>query len=272
MSWRRPGMAGWSTSATPISRAAFEVAADAAEPGEVVLLAPACASFDQYTDYAERGDHFRSPRGGTVVKALRLAALGPRRRSGAPPVEHSLLLTATLCLVALGVVMVFSASSTTSLLGEAGDGAYYLKRTVLFGVFGLIAMRILAIRGVGVDLSPDAVDHGRLDRAPGARPRPGNRDRGQRGQALAWRRPLPDPAIGDREGRAGPPRGGAPRHSAEADQVASGHGPVPPARWPGLPPGRDGAGPGSAMVACFTAVALLVAAWGEDANAGHRSD
>lgn len=84
------------------------------------------------------------------MKALRLAALGPRRRSGAPPVEHSLLLTVSLCLVALGVVMVFSASSTTSLLGEAGDGAYYLKRTVLFGIFGLIAMRILAIRGVGV--------------------------------------------------------------------------------------------------------------------------
>ena len=43
--------------------------------------------------------------------------------------------------------MVFSASSTTSLLGDSGDGAYYLKRTLLFGVFGLIAMRILAIRG-----------------------------------------------------------------------------------------------------------------------------
>jgi UDP-N-acetylmuramoylalanine--D-glutamate ligase len=45
--------------------AAFEVAVDAAEPGEVVLLAPACASFDQYADYAERGDHFRS-----LVEAL----------------------------------------------------------------------------------------------------------------------------------------------------------------------------------------------------------
>ncbi|MGI9020000.1 MAG: putative lipid II flippase FtsW [Solirubrobacterales bacterium] len=84
------------------------------------------------------------------MKALRLGALGPRRRSGAPPIEHSLLLTVTLCLVALGVVMVFSASSTTSLLGESGDGAYYLKRTLLFGVFGLLAMRVLAIRGVAV--------------------------------------------------------------------------------------------------------------------------
>jgi UDP-N-acetylmuramoylalanine--D-glutamate ligase len=31
----------------------------AAQPGDVVLLAPACASFDQYEDYEARGDHFR---------------------------------------------------------------------------------------------------------------------------------------------------------------------------------------------------------------------
>ena len=84
------------------------------------------------------------------MSVLRLAAIGPRRRAGAPPIEHSLLLTATLCLVALGVVMVFSASSTTSLLGESGDSAYYLKRTLLFGAVGLVAMRILAVRGVSV--------------------------------------------------------------------------------------------------------------------------
>src|SRR5204863_4662482 len=35
---------------------AVEMAAAAAEPGEVVLLAPACASFDAFRDYAERGD------------------------------------------------------------------------------------------------------------------------------------------------------------------------------------------------------------------------
>jgi UDP-N-acetylmuramoylalanine--D-glutamate ligase len=38
---------------------ALSEAARSALDGEVVLLAPACASFDAYRDYAERGDHFK---------------------------------------------------------------------------------------------------------------------------------------------------------------------------------------------------------------------
>ena len=40
-------------------RAAVRTAAGLAEPGDVVLLSPACASFDWYDGYAARGDDFR---------------------------------------------------------------------------------------------------------------------------------------------------------------------------------------------------------------------
>ncbi len=73
---------------------------------------------------------------------------GKRRPRKARPVEYSLLLTATMCLLAFGVVMVFSASSSASLLGEAGDGAFYLKRTLMFGVFGVAALWILSRHGL----------------------------------------------------------------------------------------------------------------------------
>jgi UDP-N-acetylmuramoylalanine--D-glutamate ligase len=39
---------------------AVNEAAQAAAPGEVVLLSPACASFDQFRDYEARGDAFRA--------------------------------------------------------------------------------------------------------------------------------------------------------------------------------------------------------------------
>jgi len=79
--------------------------------------------------------------------------MSAERRDGsrsAPPLEYSLLLTATLCLLALGAVMVFSASSARTLLAGGGDGAYYLKRTVLFAGIGLVVLRFASIRGVQV--------------------------------------------------------------------------------------------------------------------------
>jgi UDP-N-acetylmuramoylalanine--D-glutamate ligase len=44
-------------------------AAAAAQPGETVLLAPACASFDAFRDYEERGERFIE-----LVRGLEAAA------------------------------------------------------------------------------------------------------------------------------------------------------------------------------------------------------
>jgi cell division protein FtsW len=71
-----------------------------------------------------------------------------KKKGTPPPIEYSLLLTATMCLLAFGVVMVFSASSTTSLLGDSGDPYYYLKRTALFGAVGLVLLKFLSSSGV----------------------------------------------------------------------------------------------------------------------------
>jgi len=64
--------------------------------------------------------------------------------SRATTLEHSILLTVTMCLLAAGSVMVYSASSAESLLDGSGDPARFLKRYVVFGVLGLVAMRLCA--------------------------------------------------------------------------------------------------------------------------------
>ena len=52
------GAAGTARAAT--MEKAVELASRAAEPGDVVLLSPACASFDMFKDYADRGRAFVS--------------------------------------------------------------------------------------------------------------------------------------------------------------------------------------------------------------------
>lgn len=80
-----------------------------------------------------------------------------RSRARVSP-EYNMLLTATLCLLALGAVMVFSASSTTRVLQDGGlsDSAFYLKRTLMFGGVGLIIMHLTARHGLKAirDLTP----------------------------------------------------------------------------------------------------------------------
>jgi len=79
-----------------------------------------------------------------IRNGLRLGD-GSRSRSRDKPVEHMLLLTATMCLLTFGAVMVFSASSSASLLND-GDSLYYLKRTLMFGAIGLVALKVLSMQ------------------------------------------------------------------------------------------------------------------------------
>jgi cell division protein FtsW len=62
--------------------------------------------------------------------------------------EHRLLLTATFCLLAIGAVMVYSASSATTLLQGQGNAGGDLIRFVAYGAVGLLVMRMLARDGV----------------------------------------------------------------------------------------------------------------------------
>src|ERR687895_2444577 len=73
-------------------------------------------------------------------------AAAPRKR----PVEYSILYTATLCLLAFGAVMVYSASSAESLLSGSGAPSYYLKRYLLFGLAGLAVMHAASRHGLAV--------------------------------------------------------------------------------------------------------------------------
>jgi cell division protein FtsW len=71
------------------------------------------------------------------------------RRRTAPPLEHRILLTATLCLLALGAVMVYSASSPLGVLaGKSGTGASEFIRYLVFGTLGLAVMQVLSKRGL----------------------------------------------------------------------------------------------------------------------------
>jgi cell division protein FtsW len=73
----------------------------------------------------------------------------PGRRVG-PPLEHRVLMTATLCLLALGAVMVYSASSPLGVLNGQGNGTGDFVRYLTFGAVGLAAMYILDRRGLAL--------------------------------------------------------------------------------------------------------------------------
>src|SRR3954454_24349462 len=73
-----------------------------------------------------------------------------RKARAKPPLEYSILYTATLCLLAVGSVMVYSASSAESLLDGSGDPSFFFKRYLVFGLLGLAALHLASRKGVDV--------------------------------------------------------------------------------------------------------------------------
>lgn len=92
-----------------------------------------------------------------MPSAARTAPAARRRKSAAEraasrvraesPVDQRILLTATLCLLAFGMVMVYSASSASGVL-EGGSGSGYLIKFAVYGAVGLVVMRFLSKDGV----------------------------------------------------------------------------------------------------------------------------
>jgi cell division protein FtsW len=84
--------------------------------------------------------------GGAAPKGARKRGGGAAAKS--QPLEQRILITATLCLLGFGAVMVYSASSATSLLQSGGTGSGYLIKYLIYGAIGLFLMRVLARDGV----------------------------------------------------------------------------------------------------------------------------
>ena len=85
----------------------------------------------------------------TRTPAKRAARGGARATArGGQTLEHRILITATMCLLAFGAVMVYSATSATALLQGSGNGTGYLVKFVIYGALGLVLMRVLARDGI----------------------------------------------------------------------------------------------------------------------------
>ncbi len=102
-------------------------------------------------DRADRAGGPDRPARGTAATE----ADGGRRRAAArrvaPPLEHRVLMTATLCLLAFGSVMVYSASSPLGVLSaQGGTGAGEFLRYLVFAAIGLGGMHVLERHGLAI--------------------------------------------------------------------------------------------------------------------------
>ena len=186
----------------------------------------------------------------------------PARTRAKRSVEYSILYTATLCLLAAGAVMVYSASSAESLLQGSGDPSFYLKRYVMFGLVGLVVLHLLSRHGLRAvrDLTPVLLVAAFVLTA--AVMLPGDRRDDQRRHPLAGRRAAAVPALGAAEAGADPLRG-SPAGRAAGDRAAASRAWRGRCCWcwgrPALLLLKQ-PDMGTAMVICFAMGALLVAA------------
>ena len=114
-----------------------------AEPGD--------ARFAHIPEPASSASTARPPRARPQFPRAASARTRPSGKAKARQLhtlEHRILLTATMCLLAFGAVMVYSATSATALLQGAGNGTSYLVKFVAYGAVGLVAMHVLARDGV----------------------------------------------------------------------------------------------------------------------------
>ena len=118
-----------------LERAVAEANAAAAS-GDVVLLSPACASFDQFTDFTHRGRRFQE-----LVAALD-DGRGARGRSWMAKklAFDKVLFTVVLVLLAGGLVMVYSASMASGAAAPASGGMHPFVKQLIAAVIGLVAM------------------------------------------------------------------------------------------------------------------------------------
>ena len=141
-------------------------AAAAAQPGDTVLLAPGCASMDQFTDYAARGDAFAAAVRAAISRGLaarqrgggrhhrraprysRIPAVVPPERSrhtwlsavrdamARPLTNYYLLLGSIALLLTIGLLMVLSSSSVEA-YEKYGDSYAIVKRQLMWVAIGV---------------------------------------------------------------------------------------------------------------------------------------